>query len=176
MSSHKRRRLWVDPAFQFRLLVRMAGYIVLYTFMVVHVEYLFVAMASVAVAGPAQHLGELYLDFLGQKRPMLITGLLFTPIILYDLLKFSHRIAGPLFRCRQIMLEMVRGNVVPEFKPRKRDFMRELFQAFNYLIREWNARVEKSGHPEGTHDNAGDGSTAIQDGGELKHRPNPNST
>lgn len=144
MKTHKRRRLWVDPTFQFRLLARMACYILLYTFILVHVEYLFVAMARVTVAGPAQDFGELYVNFLAQKTPMLIAALLFAPIILYDLLKFSHRIAGPLFRCRQIMLDMVRGNAVPEFTPRKRDLMRELFQAFNSLIREWNARVERA--------------------------------
>src|SRR5262245_58082689 len=108
-AKYNRRRLWVDPEFQSRLLARMACYIVIYSLILVHVEFMFVAISRVAVDGPALDLGELYLDYLTQKRPMLITIVLFTPILLYDLLKFSHRIAGPLFRCRQVMLDMVRG-------------------------------------------------------------------
>ena len=76
-----------------------------------------------------------------RERSLLLTLILLTPVLMYDMLKFSHRIAGPLFRCRRVMLEMAEGKPVPEFKPRKRDLMRELFAAFNTLIVAWNARV-----------------------------------
>jgi hypothetical protein len=39
------------------------------------------------------------------------------------------------------MEEMASGKPVPEFVPRKHDLMRELFQAFNALIKEWNNRL-----------------------------------
>lgn len=140
-SDKKRSRLWVDPAFQSRLLVRMVLYLAIYSFVVVHVEFIFMLMARIMVDGPAQPISDYYLDFLSQKRPMLITLVLLLPVILYDLLKFSHRIAGPLFRCRSVMLAMAAGKPVPEFKARKHDLMGELFAAFNSLIREWNLRL-----------------------------------
>jgi hypothetical protein len=49
------------------------------------------------------------------------------------------------------MLEMASGKTVAPFEPRKRDFMGELFQAFNALITAWNARVgseQKAGSPQ----------------------------
>jgi hypothetical protein len=39
------------------------------------------------------------------------------------------------------MQEMAEGKPVPEFTPRRHDLMPELFEAFNCLIREWNARA-----------------------------------
>jgi hypothetical protein len=57
--------------------------------------------------------------------------------------KFSHRIAGPLFRCRQVMREMTEGKTVAEFKPRKHDLLDDFVRDFNSLIREWNTRSER---------------------------------
>jgi hypothetical protein len=106
-------------------------------------------MGSLVLNDVGQGVGNLYLDFLGRQKPLLITLVLVTPILLYDLLKFSHRIAGPLYRCRHVMEEMANGKSVPAFQPRKHDLMRELFQAFNALIAEWNARANAhlNGHP-----------------------------
>ena len=42
------------------------------------------------------------------------------------------------------MLEMASGKPVPEFKPRKQDLMPELFDAFNTLIKQCNARISET--------------------------------
>src|SRR5947207_11874011 len=70
------------------------------------------------------------------------------PAFLYDLLKFSHRVAGPLLRCRHLMNEMAAGKTVPEFKPRKYDLMKNFFDAFNALIKKWNAQVNARANEE----------------------------
>ncbi len=144
-----RTRLWVNPDFQFRLLTRITFYFVLWTFVVFHTNFIFLVIANVAANGPHQRLADHYLEFLSQQKALLVTLALVTPIILYDLLKFSHRIAGPLHRCQQVMQDMAAGKPVPEFKPRKRDLMGDLFQAFNGLIQEWNRRLSTpgNGHP-----------------------------
>ena len=63
------------------------------------------------------------------------------PCLLYDLLKFSHRVAGPLTPCQRMCTEMAAGPPVPPFVPRKGDHMKEFFEAFNALLQEWNARL-----------------------------------
>ena len=148
--KYKRTRLWVDPAFQSRLLLRMTLYLLLYIVVVVHIGFLFNAMTVVAANG-VNGIDVLYLDYLYQQKPLLITLVLTAPMMLYNLLKFSHRVAGPLFRCRKVMEEMAGGHAVPAFTPRKHDLMRELFQAFNALITVWNARVgpQGNGHAKG---------------------------
>jgi hypothetical protein len=138
----KRRRLWVDPAFQFRLLVRMSLYFLLFLVTLWHVGFVLAVRDSVAANGLTRGLGDLYLDYLWQERSLLWAALFITPVILYDQLKFSHRIAGPLYRVRRVMRDMAAGLPVTEFTPREKDLMRELFHDFNTLVKAWNARAE----------------------------------
>jgi len=149
--KHGRARLWIDPAFQFRLLFRIGLYFLLYTVVVWHVGFLLQLANAILRSGVGQGFGRLYLDYVEQQKPLLFALVLILPILLRDLLKFSHRIAGPLYRCRKMMQEMASGKPVPEFQPRKHDQMRELFAAFNALIKEWNARVSAgaNGHVGG---------------------------
>lgn len=138
--TFKRKRLWVDTAFQARLLVRIAFYFVAYVLVLLHVGFIFEALGHLT-GGATRSLDELYLNYIGRQTSLLVTLLLVVPIMLYDMLKFSHRLAGPLFRCRKVMQEMAQGKAVPEFKARKHDLLVELFAAFNQLIHEWNRRV-----------------------------------
>ncbi len=154
-TKYRRTRLWVDPAFQFRLLLRMGFYLLLYTVVVGHIAFVFQVMADFATNGARAGLGGLYMEFIGRQMPLVYALVLTMPIILHNLLKFSHRIAGPLYRCRKVLQEMARGKPVPEFTPRKHDLMRELFQAFNALIKEWNARLSA-----GVNGRLGDANTA----------------
>jgi hypothetical protein len=139
--KYKRTRLWVDPAFQAGLLLRMGFYFFLYVVSVLHIGFCFHVINELGEHGPRGGLWPIYLEFVQQQKPLLIALVVTIPLVYYDLLKFSNRIAGPLFRCRRVMQEMASGKAVPPFEPRKRDFMRELFQAFNALITAWNARV-----------------------------------
>src|SRR5262249_48664411 len=125
----KRSRLWVDPGFQSRLLLRLVCYFVLFSFAVIHVGFVVQAMIEVGANGVRGGIDEFYVDYLGQQMPLLYSFLLIMPILLYDLLKFSHRLAGPLFRCRRVMQDMAEGKAVSEFRPRQFDLMPELFQA-----------------------------------------------
>jgi hypothetical protein len=148
---YKRTRLWVDPRFQTSLMLRMVFYLFLYAISVLHIGFCFEVITELGNQGPRRGIGELYVQYLLQQRSLLIALIVTAPMTLYDLLKFSNRIAGPLFRCRRVMLEMASGKTVAPFEPRKRDFMGELFQAFNALITAWNARVgseQKAGSPQ----------------------------
>ena len=141
-----RCRLWVDPPFQSRLLVRLGLYFLLYILVVVHVGFALQTMADLAATGARNDVGEAYLAYLVNQRILLITLVVTAPIIGYSMLKFSHRVAGPLFRCRKVMEEMAEGMAVPQFTARKHDLMRELIQAFNGLIRKWNDKVRANGN------------------------------
>jgi hypothetical protein len=128
------------------LLLLTGLYLLLYAVIVWHVGFVYEVLANVATRRLNDGIEDLYLEYLGQQKPLLFALVFTLPIFLYDLLKFSHRIAGPLFRCRRIMEEMASGKPVPEFKPRKNDLMQDLFQAFNAVIIEWNARISANGN------------------------------
>src|SRR5258708_6768527 len=132
-SKYTRKRLWVDPAFQLRLLLRTAVYLVGCVFVVLTISFLLEFEQQFLQPGPGKPFMNSYVDFL-ERHKFLLTGLmLLLPFVLFDLLKFSHRIAGPLYRCRHMMEEMGQGKRVAPFVPRKNDLLRELFVAFNEL-------------------------------------------
>jgi hypothetical protein len=141
-TTFPRKRLWVDPPFQGRLLLRLVSYLAIYTFVGWHLGFLFETARVVASGQPAKSFLTMYVEYIQRQLPMVFAFAVLLPPLLYDLLKFSNRVAGPLFRCRRVMREMAAGAVVPEFTPRKGDFMGELFAAFNALIHSWNARAK----------------------------------
>jgi len=140
-SEFKRTRIWVDPGVQSRLLTRLGAYMLIYTITLLHIGFAVEAFDKIILSGEDTWVGTLYLDYLWGHKSLLIAMFLILPMLLYDLLKFSHRIVGPLFRCRKVMQDMAEGKQVEEFVPRKRDLMQELFQTFNTLIHVWNARL-----------------------------------
>jgi hypothetical protein len=152
-NKYKRRRLWVDPALQFRLLIRTGGYLVGCVFVVLNLAFLFELQLEVLQPGARQSFVNSYLDFL-QRHKFVLTGVsLLLPFILFDMLKFSHRIAGPLYRCRKVMEEMGRGKPVAQFVPRKNDLLRDLFVAFNGLIDRLNSAIDAQSNGDANHVN-----------------------
>jgi hypothetical protein len=144
----KRQRLIVDPAMQFGLVLRIGWYLLLWSVVAFHVSFLFFVYGTFLHGGPHRHFFGLYADFFFTEKPFLTTVVVIAPLVLYDILKFSHRIAGPLYRCRRVMRDMVEGKAVPEFKAREHDFLDDVFADFNALIRAWNARVGSGQHAE----------------------------
>lgn len=164
MTIKKRRtRVWVNPAFQARLLVRVAVYFVIYVVVLSQVGFLFEAGRLLLNDHWDKPVAQVYVEYLSRLRPLLYGLLLITPYLIYDVLVFSHRIAGPLYRCRNVMQEMASGKPVPEFKPRERDLMPEFFATFNALIHEWNLRLgaDRNAHPSAGRNGEAGGSVLV---------------
>ena len=145
----KRKRLWINRAFQARLLTRLVVYLLVFFALVWHTCFVFEILPGLVDSNNlGTGIGGLYLQCLGRQKPLLLALLVTLPAALYDLLRFSHRIAGPLYRCQRVMEEMAAGRAVPEFAPRGGDHMPEFFEAFNALIQQWNARAGAGGQAE----------------------------
>jgi len=56
---------------------------------------------------------------------------------------FLHRVAGPVYRFRQTLLKMNRGETVHEIKLREGDFFHEMAHDINVMIRRSRAGYEK---------------------------------
>lgn len=142
--KYKRRRLLVHPEFQIGLVVRMGAYVLIATLAVLHTTFALEMVnyvLGIRANGVRMGIDNLYLEFLSRQKPFLVTLILVMPILLYDLFKFSNRIAGPLHRCRRLMQDMIDGKPVAEFKPRERDLMKDYFATFDALIKKWNSQV-----------------------------------
>jgi hypothetical protein len=139
--NYARSRLWVDRPFQSRLLLRTALYILIYTYTVWHIGFLLEVLQNSSPDNLGKGIFVLYFEYVGQQKALLWALALITPLLMYDLLKFSHRIAGPLYRARKLLQEMANGKAVPAFTPRQHDLMGEFTEALNAHIKDWNARV-----------------------------------
>lgn len=147
-SSYKRTRIWINPGFQTRILARMVFYVIGSSVVIFHLAFFFELCWRMFHGAPGS-LTEAYMDFIEMHRFFLIGWVVFMPWVMFDVIRFSHRIAGPFYRCRRMMLEMAAGKRVPDFKPRKNDLMPEFFESFNVLIEHCNEGVQPA--PESEH-------------------------
>lgn len=141
-----RKRLWIKPAFQGRLLLHIGSYFLLYLLIICLMGFLLFLQQSLVAKQVKTGVGP-YAAYLGELRPLLYASIILLPYFIYDLIKFSNRVAGPLHRLQRTMREMADGKSVPEFKPRKGDLMPEFFDDFNALVRTWNSRFSAEATP-----------------------------
>jgi hypothetical protein len=153
----------------------MGVYLLVYAFLVAHIGFLWELTRLVFAGGAHKPTLSLYTDYLWRQQHLLFGFFLIAPAFIWDMIKFSHRVAGPAYRCRNIMNEMANGKTVPEFQPREHDLMPELFDAFNAMIKEWNKRINAEASGQAEPANAADKkpqvitpSAAIQEAAEAK--------
>jgi hypothetical protein len=142
--SDKRNKLLVDSAFQGRLILRLVMYWIVYHVAMWHTLFLF-NLFSTAIsydpAAPPKSVWELYSEFAGQHVGVLVCCAAMLPILARDLLKFSHRMAGPLVRFREAIEEMAAGKPIRPVTLRPRDLLDEFLVAFNKMVATWNQQV-----------------------------------
>jgi len=86
--------------------------------------------------------------------------MLLTPIIIYDLLKVTNRLAGPVFRLRHEMQQLASGSNLEPMKSRDEDDWLELAESFNQIrdellrLRELQASVPVTPNAENTSQSA----------------------
>ena len=132
-----RKRLFVNPAIQGRLLVRAAVYWFFYHGVLWMTLFLFRYAehrgAKLAGASP-RTFSELYAEFSHEYMGLWVCAVAIVPIVLWDLLCFSHRIAGPLVRFRNTLESLTAGKTVSEVRLRDSDLLNELNDAFNRYL------------------------------------------
>ncbi len=66
--------------------------------------------------------------------PMMMS-LLILPIVAWDCMRFSHRVAGPIFRISYEMGRLANGETVAPIRLRENDFCNDLADNFNQIIK-----------------------------------------
>ena len=129
-GRRSRKQVYVSRAIQGRLLIRLGAYFVVYHFVLWHI--LFVTQ-ELPFAGPASFM-ERYAAFFAEHALLLVFMAAVLPILLWDMLKFSHRIAGPFVRFEQALKQMARREVIEPISLRKGDLVHEFLDVFNEFI------------------------------------------
>lgn len=145
-QAHPRKRLFVNREIQGRLLARTALYWVLYhaVLWMAMFFYRYAEHRGAVLAGAEpRSFSDLYGQFVHEHHSMWFCSFVILPIVLWDLLKFSHRVVGPLVRFQRTLESLAAGKRVDEVRLRQGDLMFDLQNSFNqYLASLRNPQVE----------------------------------
>lgn len=145
-----RKRIFVSRPIQGQLTLRLGLYWLLYHFVLWHVLFVYHFLQQRLVpTEQAVGFQELYATFVRHYFPIIVCSLAMLPIFLVDLVRLSHRIAGPLVRFRSVLDDMIAGRPARRVQLRKGDLMKELEEKFNQYIEVYEQERLRR-HPEAT--------------------------
>ncbi len=132
MARFKRKRLLVDPKVQGALVVRVIFY---WLACIATVEFLWLTWQ--VATGPHQpRFVDYFLnyDWASAGGRLLLASIVLVPIT-WDMLSFSNRFAGPVYRMRRILREVARGGAIEKVQLREGDFWHGLADDLNAALR-----------------------------------------
>ena len=139
-KNFKRNRLFIDAEVQGALLRRT----LLYWFLGV---FGLLAMLTIweVVQRPELTLGEAFYACWLQSSPVVGVSLILLPVIMYDILKMSNRVAGPLFRFQQEMKKLAngKGDEMEPLRFRGGDFWGDLAKEYNRIVNQVRNQDER---------------------------------
>ncbi|MEZ6040994.1 MAG: hypothetical protein R3C20_10840 [Planctomycetaceae bacterium] len=137
LSRSKRTTRYISSAIQGKLMVRLSIYWIVYNsaLLVVMAGQQLVRLAPDLVTGQSNFdLGRFSHEFFSSSRPLLISMSVFCPLIIWDMLRYSHRIAGPIYHFRRVIETYNDGGELRKVTLRGDDLLQEFQVTFNRLV------------------------------------------
>jgi hypothetical protein len=133
----RRNRIYLGGMLQGTLVKRLAIGWAAYNVLLFHGLFLtsYLEGTLPAVHGAAEpSLLDSYVAFAWQNRLLIFGALTVGPIFLWDVVRCTHRVAGPLVRLENMLLRMAKGETIREIKFRKGDWLTSLERALNVYL------------------------------------------
>jgi hypothetical protein len=128
MNYRLRKRLFVDSKVQGALLVRSAVY---WLGCIAVMSVMLICWEVFASTGSIR---EVQFDQIWYRyAPALAMSLLILPFVLFDVVRISNRMVGPVYRMRNYMRQLAEGQRVAPLQFRQDDFWKEMADEFNAL-------------------------------------------
>jgi hypothetical protein len=148
-STRRRTNFFVNDDIQGTILRRLIKYWIVYHLALWNTLFLiaFFRHAASALASGAPHFGmsALLKNFALEHWVMLLIPVAVFPLILRDMLRLTHQVAGPLVRFQNALRQLARGEPVKKFTLRDGDLLTEFHAVFDeYLDRYQPLRRESS--------------------------------
>lgn len=137
-SKFLRKKLFVNPFAQGRTIAHVAFYWGVYHLILWHVMFLYrycQYRGELAAGAPPRTFADLYGQFTLTHFSMLVCGLAILPLVMWDVLKLTHRFVGPLVRVKNSLAMLGRGEQVGEVRFRNGDFLIDLQESFNQFLK-----------------------------------------
>lgn len=143
--SGQRKQIYVSGSIQGTVIGRFAVYWVGYHMTLFHGMLLYGFMrGNVLRGGEGMSFWEYYVKFFAANNSILFIAALICPILLWDTLRVTHRIAGPVVRFKKALKQLSNGEKVAPIKLRDKDLMGELQDAFNEFLASREAGNQKA--------------------------------
>lgn len=166
MAKHNRKKLFIDFRVQGSLILRGVAYWAFCLLAVTMMLFFWKVLTDPSKLFSA-HAEELW----GNLGPAFIAATLMLPIVLFDMLRLSHRFAGPIYRIRGDMQRLSRGETVAPIHLRDGDFWQDFADEFNVLAAQVEARRKPCAKANGGESpacaTAAPRSVALETGAEL---------
>jgi len=133
----RRSRIYLGGMFQGTLVKRLAIAWVAYHLLLFHAMFAVWCLEGARPAADAEvetSLIEKYESFAWQNRLLIFGACAAGPILLWDVVRCTHRVAGPLLRLENMLLRMAKGETFSEIKFRKGDWLTSLERALNAYL------------------------------------------
>lgn len=134
----RRRQSFVNWQVQGNLVLRLVGYLLLYHFILWNVMFLHHYLqyqGQLSAGASARTFMDLYTEFTVQHYSVVVCAIALFPLLMWDGIRFSHRIAGPLVRVQNALQQLTQGRRTSEIQLRKDDLMEQLAECVNELLR-----------------------------------------
>jgi hypothetical protein len=126
MSDLRMPRLLIDRPVQTALLLRTGGHWLFHLVMIAVILALWESLA-----GPPRSWGQLVADLVERYQPVVVVSIVLLPLVMIDVLRLSHRFAGPVLRIRQGLRDLAEGKRPAPIVLREHDFWPEMAAEFN---------------------------------------------
>lgn len=139
MSTRDRKRStrYVNSLLQGHMMWRMAMYWLIYNAALIAViagEKLLRLIPDLIARTSTLSFAEFTWQFVLETRVLMMAMAVFCPILIWDMLKFSHRIAGPIYRFRRALEDHISGGPLKAVKLRDGDLMGDFQGTFNEFV------------------------------------------
>lgn len=165
MKFKRRKIQLIDRSVQGQLVVRVFAY---WTLSMCGMFCLLagvpIVMSWFVISDGAPAASELILQTWRMFWPALFASGLVLPLLLLDVLRVSHRFAGPMYRLRNALRDAADGKPVPPVKFREGDFWCEMADEFNRVavrLRDLEPNRSRDDKSEGMKSKSTPGSVAI---------------
>lgn len=148
LALFKRKKLFVNKQLQGTISLRFMYYWGLYHVFVWHgaFMYFFLKERLVQLTGGGQmrSMSQLYSYFMYEYTPIVASAVLLLPIVIYEVIRQTHRFAGPLVRFSNAMKDVMAGKPVKAVKLRDGDLLNDFEKLFNEFLAFHHAKVEEA--------------------------------
>ena len=134
MFSDDRKHVWIDR-FQTRLVLRIGAYLCLLPIVLLNLLFAW-KLAVEGVRNPSAQLMELLREYVRLGVCLVIV----MPVMLWDAIRFSHRLVGPLIRFRRCVRDITKGELVRPIKLRDGDHLNDFRDEFNEMLETLQSR------------------------------------